>query len=71
MPLNLRVVNESSYPALIAMGDSSVNALTDTQVMSVLPGTERVFTFEPGATYVGVALRTGGGNVQIQLGTGV
>lgn len=70
-PKSLRVVNESAYTALIAMGDGTVNATTDTQVMAVLPGTERIFTWKPGSTYVGVALRTGSGNVQVQLGSGV
>lgn len=68
--LVLRVVNEGSTPALIVMGNGTANATTSPYVMSVLPG-ERIFTWDPTATYVAVAMRSGSANVQIQLGTGV
>lgn len=70
LPCNLRVVNDGADDALIAMGDSTVDATTDPQVIAVPVG-ERVLSWKPGATYVGVALRSGAGSVQVQLGAGV
>lgn len=70
VPRVLRVVNEGTTPALIAMGSSTVNATTDTQVEVVMPG-ERILAWKPGSTYVGVAMRSGSANVQCQLGWGV
>lgn len=66
----IRVVNESASPALVAFGDATVDATTAANAQSVLPG-ERIFSFPPSASNVAVALRSGAGNVQVQLGEGV
>ena len=61
MPYTLRVVNETDDTALVAMGGSTVDATTDTTALAI----------PPGATHCSVALRSGSGTVQIQLGAGV
>lgn len=67
----LRVVNEAASPALVAQGDSTVDATTDTGATSVPAGGERIFEVKGTMTHVAVSLRSGTGTVQIQLGAGV
>ena len=70
MPYTLRVVNETDDTALVAMGGSTVDATTDTTALAIPPG-ERIVTWKSDATHCSVALRSGSGTVQIQLGAGV
>lgn len=70
---NLRVVNETGSPALVSIvTTTSPDATADLAVMSVLPGTERIFGWPANGNSVGVALRTAGatGKVTLQLGKG-
>ena len=67
---NLRVVNEADDTALVAMGDVTVDATTDTGALAIPPG-ERIIAWPFGATHCSIVLRSGSGTVQIQLGTGV
>jgi hypothetical protein len=70
---NLRVVNETTSPALVSISTStSPDAVNDAKRMSVTAGTERIFGWPPGGNTVGVALRTAGatGIVTLQLGKG-
>ena len=67
---NLRVVNEADDTALVAMGTVAVDATTDTGALAIPPG-ERIVAWPFGATHCSVALRSGSGTVQIQLGAGV
>jgi P pilus assembly chaperone PapD len=69
---SLRVVNEAATAALVSISSTtSPDATSDTKRMSVLPGAERVFGWPANGNTVAVALRSGTGTVQIQLGTGV
>jgi hypothetical protein len=70
--MSLRVVNEAGVTALVSISTStSPDATADAKTMAVLGASERIFEWPPGGNTVGVALRSGTGTVQIQLGKGV
>lgn len=68
---NVRVVNEGTVAVLVSISTSTtVDAGADNRRMFVLAGTERIFGWPAGGNTVGVAMRSGTGNVSLQLGKG-
>lgn len=68
---SLRVVNEAGTTCLVSISSStSPDATADAKTMGVLAYTERIFGWQPNSNSVSIALRSGSGTVQVQLGKG-
>lgn len=68
--VHVRVVNGGSVPCIVAFGDITVDASTDTRRVEVAPG-ERILSFKQGSGYADAIMRSGTGTVSVQLGFGV
>jgi hypothetical protein len=71
LPLNARVCNRGAVSIIVAFGDSTVDATTDTRRVEVLPGAERVFSVPNGATHADMVTVSGTSSGSVQLGMGV
>lgn len=68
---NCWVVNEGTSAAIVALGNSSVDASSAADRVVIPAGQGRVITAKPGATHADAVLRAGAATVSFQLITGV